>query len=121
MLPPKRTTHFTPIEIGILVLGLTTAFVHLILLNLFIGTIDPIYTLNGIGYLILIASYFTPQLAARKNYIRWLTIAYSLINIIGWFFLESEGGFLGLFTKMVEIGLIILLLLDGKKQVSKTG
>ncbi len=103
------------IQIGILILGLATALIHLVLLNYLMGTIDVMFTLNGLGYLALIAAYFTPQLVRWKTVVRWSTIAYAILTIMAWFILGDQTDPIGILTKLIEVGLIILLILDGRK------
>jgi hypothetical protein len=119
MQTPKQAPRLSRIELAILVLGLTTAFIHLVLLNILIGQINIVFLLSGLGYLILVASYLTPQLLHKRLYIRWLLIIYTSLSIIGWWLLDSAGGPLGVLTKLVEIALIVLLLVDGKKKSTR--
>jgi uncharacterized membrane protein HdeD (DUF308 family) len=113
-----ESTSLSRLQIGILVLGLAAALIHLVILNFLMMTIDPLFTLNGIGYLVLIAAYLTPGLARRKVFIRWLTIAYTALTILAWIALGDPGDPLGILTLLIEIGLIILLILDGRKAKS---
>jgi hypothetical protein len=112
---------FGLLQIGILVLGLITAIVHLVLLNMmminFTGQIDILFTLNGLGYLALLAAYFLPVpfLQNRRNLVRWVFILYTAATILAWFMLSFSRGqanTLGYVTKLVEAALIVLLLLD---------
>lgn len=110
-----ESTSLTRLQIGILFLGLATALIHLVLLNFLMMTIDPLFTLNGLGYLVLIAAYLTPGLARRRVFIRWLTVIYTAITILAWLAIVEKPDILGILTKLIELGLIILLILDGRK------
>lgn len=78
---------------------------------------DPtnwLLVLNGVGYLVLLAVYWTAS-GGRRGTIRWLLLAYALITLIGYFLINGMGGFQytpGLIVKAIELLLIILLFLD---------
>jgi hypothetical protein len=108
-------TNFGLLQLGILALGLITAIVHLVILNL--GGLDLPFMLNGLGYLALLAAYFLPVpfLQNNRNLVRWVFILYTAVTILAWYFLAFSRGqadTLGYVTKLVEAGLIVLLLLD---------
>lgn len=115
---PTQPKRQSPVQKAILILGIATGLIHLVVLNFLLfanGTgIDYLFTLNGIGYLVLVAAYFNPRMAPRRNYIRWLTILYTLLTILAWF-LVGDRGWLGLTTKFIEVSLIVFLFLDGRK------
>jgi hypothetical protein len=98
----------------ILVLGLATAAIHGILLNMMMGQLDPLFTLNAIGYLVLIVAYFLPQLSKYRNLVRWALIALTAATIFAWLFLGARE-ILGYATKLIEVGLIVALLLDARQ------
>lgn len=95
--------------IGIIILTLITAIIHLSL-----G--QPLFILNGLGYLALLAGYYLPALANWHRWIRWLFIGYTVLTIVLYFVFHADGSWqqdgLGLVTKMVEVVLVLLLLLD---------
>lgn len=100
------------LRIGISLLTLATAFIHFTLLFP-----DPLFIINGLGYLVLLVLYIIPMEITEKyhNLIRWIFIAYTLLTIIAWVAIgdKSPGsGALGYVTKAIEIILVILLLLD---------
>ena len=107
-------TRFGLLQGIILLLGLATAAIHGILLNLMMGELDPLFTLNGIGFLVLITAYFLPQLSKYRNIVRWVLIAYTAITIIAWLFLGARET-LGYVTALIEVGLIVALLLDARQ------
>jgi ABC-type Na+ efflux pump permease subunit len=98
----------------ILLLGLATAAIHGILLNIMMGGLDPLFTLNGIGYLVLLAAYFLPQFSKYRNLVRWVLIAFTAITIFAWLFMGARE-ILGYVTKLIEVGLIVALLLDARQ------
>lgn len=100
-----------PVKIGILLLALATAVVHLVVLNL--GGMHVLFALNGLGYLGLLALYFLPIPMAQNNrsLVRWVFIGYTAVTILAWVFM-GERNLLGYGTKVVEILLIVSLLMD---------
>lgn len=104
----------------IVVTGLFTAIVHLVVLNIdFIeeyGRPDPLFTLNGLGYLALLAAYFwkTPVLEQRRGLVRWAFIAYTAVTILAWVAVGERQGSLPYLTKLDEVILILALWMDGR-------
>jgi hypothetical protein len=97
----------------IIVLTLITALVHLVLLNLGMGTIDPLFTLNGLGFLALLYAYLNDVPAGRKSLVRWAFMAYTAVTILAWFALNGDfSSPVGLITKLDELLLLVLLATD---------
>jgi hypothetical protein len=114
----QETTHFGLLEIGIIILTLITAFVHLVLLNR--GGFDVMFTLNGLGYLAFLAALFVPLpfLKENRRLVRWAFIGYTILTILAWVVLGDKSwpaGALGYLTKLNEIVLVILLWLEGRQ------
>ena len=109
-----QTATFTTNRWVILILGLATALVHLILLNLSMHKIDPLFTFNGLGYLALLAAYFLPVPFAKDNrsLVRWALMGFAAITIIAWAILGRPYTTLGYLTKLFELGLIAFLWMD---------
>lgn len=103
---------FGPVQIGIIVLALATALIHFGL-NVMMGKLDVLFTLNGLGYLALLAALFLPIpiLSRYRSLIRWVFIVYTLITIGAWIAMGARD-LLGYTTKLIEVALVILLLLD---------
>jgi hypothetical protein len=104
-----------PLQIGIGLLGLATALIHISLLFP-----DPLFILNGLGYLALLAAYFLPVTWLRENHglIRWIFIGYTLVTIIAWVIMGDKswpGGAIGYVTKAIEVVLLILLFIDSRR------
>jgi ABC-type Na+ efflux pump permease subunit len=76
------------------------------------------FALNGIGYFALVIGlYFLPQLAGRRKMVRLLLMAYTAVTILGWVVLNGDfTDPLGLITKLIEIVLIILLVMEHRAQ-----
>ncbi len=85
---------------------------------------DPLFFLNGLGYLGLLAAYFAPIALVQKFHkvVWWVLIAYIVATVIAWFalwlipyviiggqpFFQRDAMY-GVPSKMAELGLLILL------------
>ena len=103
------------IRIGVVMLTLIAALVHLSLLFP-----DPVFILNGLGYLTLMAALYLPnsRLAAYRRVVRWTLIGYAALTILLWVAI-GERTVLGYSTTADEVALIILLLIEGKRMRSR--
>jgi hypothetical protein len=117
----KSQSNFGAVKIGIIILTLATALIHI---GLAIRSPDPFFTpaflLSGLGYLALLAAYFLPIDLARKyhNLVRWLFMIFAAGVIIAWVAIGDKswpGGALGYLTKLIEVFLIALLAIDGRQ------
>jgi hypothetical protein len=109
------SSRMSAVQIGIIILTLATALIHFSLLFP-----DVMFILNGLGYLALLAAYFLPIDLARKNHnlVRWLFILYTVVTIIAWVMIGDKSwpaGALGYVTKLIELVLIVLLVVDGRQ------
>lgn len=98
----------------VLVTGLITALVHLVLLNISMGKIDPLFTLNGLGYLALLASLFLslPVVSKQQPLVHWAFMAFAVVTILAWAVMAPRPfDALGYFTKLDELVLIAALYL----------
>lgn len=105
-----RTGTGAIISVGVIVLTLITAFIHLRL-----GSFGlPLFTLNGLGYLVLLLLLYLPfsLLAPYRHIARWALIGYTALTIVLWIFLGAPYTPTGYFTKLVEIGIIVLLVME---------
>ncbi len=98
----------------IILLTLITAGIHLILLNIGIlrdkGSIDILFTLNGLGYLALLGALLYNFPAGRERLVHYAFMAFALVTIIAW--LVINGDFtdpISLITKADEVLLIVFL------------
>ena len=97
---------------------LLTAIIHLSL-----G--QPLFILNGLGYLALLAALYLPITLAKRwhRVIRWMFAAYILLTIALYFVFHADGSWqedgLGLATKLIEVILLLLLIYDGQEQTAE--
>src|SRR5919107_5307907 len=103
------------IRIGVVVLTLMAAVVHLSLLFP-----DPVFILNGIGYLTLLAALYLPitRLVPYRRAMRWTLIGYAALTILAWVAI-GERTLLGYSTTAEEGALIALLLIEGRRMRSQ--
>jgi hypothetical protein len=111
----KVRTQLGRVQIGIILLTLATAFIHLYLsTELFAsGMNGTLFILNCLGYLALLAGLFLP-IPIVKNYrpvVRILFIVFTLVTILAWVILGMRNAW-GYTDKVIEVGLVILLWLD---------
>jgi len=108
------TAGLTPLRIGIIVLALATASIHIVL-----ATGDPLWLfpffLNGLGYITLTAALFIPRLRAYRRWTRWALMAFTALTIVLWVILGQPYTVIGYMTKGIEIALLVLLWLDGRQ------
>jgi hypothetical protein len=106
-----RSATDTAIRVGVVLLTLITAIVHLSLLFP-----DPVFILNGLGYLTLLAALYLPipWLAPYRHVVRWTLIGYATLTISLWIAI-GERTLLGFSTTADEVALVILLLLEGRR------
>ena len=111
------------ISIGIILATVITAIIHLALAPVLLR--DPafqalgfLFILNGLGYLTLLVAFFLPQPFFRRyhNLVRWLLAGFAAATIFGWLVLNRDfSDPLGVISKLSEVILIVLLVLDRPK------
>ena len=115
--PPvvSRSGVDTAIRIGVVVLTLMAAIVHLSLLFP-----DPVFILNGIGYLTLLAALYlpVPRLVPHRRVVRWALVGYATLTILAWVAI-GERTPLGYSTTAGEVALVILLLMENRRMRSR--
>jgi hypothetical protein len=80
-----------------------------------------LFLLNGIGYLVLVSALYLPQLRQYQPIVRWLLIIFAAVTIIMYFAIVGlRPNPVGLLTKAVEIALIVLLLIEGRRAAAPT-
>lgn len=108
-------------QIGILVSGLVTAFLHIYLATK-IGVFDPI-VLNGVGYIGLLGAYFLPipLFQQRHKLVWWVLVGYTILTIILWvvlgnknFVFDFSSPAIGYYAKAAELFLLFFLWRDKK-------
>ncbi len=106
----------------IILATLFTAIVHLGVLNFFAyrdhGSIDPLFTLNGLGYLGLLWLFIANPgfVAGRRSLLYYVYMLYTATTIVAFFILGDMGDPVGWMTKVVELILIIALWLHKGKE-----
>lgn len=80
---------------------------------------DPVFILNGLGYLTLLAALYLPipQLSPYRHIVRWLLIGYTALTVILWIAigLRTPTGYV---TTADEVVLILLLLFEARRSHS---
>jgi hypothetical protein len=106
-----RSTVDVAIRIGVVVLTLMAAIVHMS--RLFP---DPVFVLNGLGYLTLLAALYLPipRLVSHRRLVRWTLIGYATLTILAWVAI-GERTLLGYSTTAGEVALVVLLLMEGRR------
>jgi hypothetical protein len=117
-------------QIGIAVTALITAILHLLAAfdrALFPAGPDPLFILNGLGYLGLLGAYFLPirLFQQRHRLVRWVLIGYAILTIVAWIWIYviqfvilggtpffSRDAIYGLPAKIAEVLLIAFLWSD---------
>jgi hypothetical protein len=125
-------------QIGIVILTLITAFAHLAAAfdkQLFPEGPDPLFILNGLGYLGLLGAYFLPIsfFQQRHELVRKGYILFAIITIAAWIFIWviqyviiqgvpffSHDSLYGVPAKISELLLIWLLWTDRPAAVQDT-
>lgn len=102
------------LQIGIILLTIVTAVVHLTLVFP-----SVLFILNGLGYLTLLAALYLPipQLTPYRNLIRWVLLGYTALTIVLWVIMGSRI-LVGYVDKALEVVLVILLWLESRQSSS---
>ncbi|MBA3423304.1 MAG: hypothetical protein ACR2HO_11275 [Rubrobacteraceae bacterium] len=106
-----RTASNIPLAAGIVLLTLATAVVHLQL-----NFPDPMFILNGLGYLGLLGALYlpVPRLAEHKDIVRLVLIGYTSLTLFLWVAI-GERTPIGYLDKAIEVSLIVLLLIEARR------
>jgi hypothetical protein len=108
-----ETRRFGLLQGSIALAAVATALIHIVLAFQFVGGVDRVFLLNGLGYLVLTGLLFAP-LAALDHYrngIRWVLIAYTLVTVLAWVFIGVRSP-IAYAVKTIELLLIVCLWLD---------
>ncbi len=98
------------IRTAVIVLTLVTALIHLVVLNILLRSVSIPFTLNGLGFLVLLFVFLTPSiLPAQRRLIHYAFMAYTAVTILAWLLQGDPGEILGIITKLVEVLLIVAL------------
>ena len=122
----SRTPVGLSLGVGILLLTLATAGIHLYLaltaftyMGLNFGV--TLFILNGLGYLGLLAVLLLPipQLARFRSAARWALVAFAALTIVLFFVMAPKPyTIVGYVDKAIEVALIALLLADAYTESS---
>lgn len=107
-----NNSPLSPAKIAIILLTIATAGIHFSLLFP-----DPIFILNGLGFLTLLAAYFLPLPFAKDNrsLVKWAFMGYTAVTILAWVAIGEKSwpaGMMGYLTKLIEVSLMALLWRD---------
>ena len=102
---------------GIILFTLATAILHITLFP------DIMFTLNGLGYLALLAAYLLPipMLQQRRSLVWWVFVGYTALTILLWVimgeknFSASTSSMIGYYAKAAELLLLGFLFADKPK------
>src|SRR5688500_5053754 len=115
----SRTSAGLSLGVGIFLLTLATAGIHLYLALTAIPFMGfnfgvMLFILNGLGYLGLLAvlQLPIPQLARFRSAARWAMIAFAALTIVLFFLMAPVYMIIGYVDKAIEVALIALLLAD---------
>jgi hypothetical protein len=110
-----RSAADTAIRVGVVLLTLIAAAVHLSLLFPNVA-----FILNGLGYLTLLAALYLPipRLVPYRRVARLTFIGYATLTILLWVAI-GERSLLGYFTTADEVALVLLLLVEGRRTRSR--
>jgi hypothetical protein len=102
---------------AIVVLGLITALVHLVVLNILLiqdgQGFSLLFALNGLGYLGLLAAFLwpVPFFSTRRRLLHYAFMGYAVLTILAWIPAGSKD-FVGFATKLDEVLLIAALAMN---------
>jgi hypothetical protein len=118
--PSQKVTHIGPLQIGIIVLAVITAILHLFLaVNIGTPSLSPfplIFYLNGLGYLVLVAALYLPQFFSVQSLVRWILIIYTALTIMLYFVMRAgHTDLFGYSDKLVEVVLFVLLIIEDRQ------
>ncbi|GAC1486088.1 MAG: hypothetical protein NVS2B12_40990 [Ktedonobacteraceae bacterium] len=138
-----RRVHIGPLQIGIILLTVITAGIHLyraLLMSVLRGPtptggrgpggpggappafnifalLTPLFYLNALGYILLVVALYLPPLGRFHRIIRWLLIAFALVTIVAWFVITGgRYNVQAYIDKPVEILLIALLIIEDRQE-----
>ena len=118
----SRSSVKRALGVGIFLLTLATALIHLVLaftaipyFGLNIGVV--LFILNGLGYLGLLGALQLPipQLRRFRSLARWALLGFATLTIVLWVIIAPVYDFIGYTDKAIEIALIVLLIADAYK------
>jgi len=102
---------FGLLQAGIILLTIATAVIHFTR-----NFPDPMFILNGLGYLALVAALYLPVPIARdhRRTVRYLLMGYTAITILLWIVMGSREP-IGYIAKIIEVILLGLLWMEASQ------
>jgi hypothetical protein len=103
--------QFGLLQVGIIVLTVTTAVMHFVLIFP-----DVLFILNALGYMTLLPALYLPipQLAAYRRLVRWVLLGYTALTILIWVVIGQRDLY-AYTNKVIEVVLVILLWLENRQ------
>jgi hypothetical protein len=81
-----------------------------------------LFLLNFVGYVGLAAVLYLPALQRYRQVLRWVLLAYTLVTVVLWYlFTGGRPDPVGYIDKIMEVGLIVLLLFDMRSPAQSRG
>jgi hypothetical protein len=119
----RATTPLTRLRAAIIGCTVGTAAIHLsrAVAN---PHITVLFTLNALGYLVLLGLWYRPPAPGRAVLVRRLFVAYvglTFVLFFAWGFMKGEWPIIGFADKAIEALLIVLLLREARSPVRPTG
>jgi hypothetical protein len=111
--PQPAQAQLNGTDYAIIGLAIATALIHCSLLFP-----DPVFILNGLGYVALTAALYAPLLAIQRGTIRWMLMGYTALTIMLWLLIGSRTP-LAYLDKVIEVVLLTLLWQQGQRAVGK--
>lgn len=108
------------LQLGIIILTILTALIHIYYSPQVPSPAGLI--LNGAGYVVLLAALYLPiaMLSRFRNTIRWVLVGYTALTVVLWV-LVGPRVVIAYADKVIELLLILLLLMEGRKTAQSTG
>jgi len=99
------------LQMGIIVLTAATAVIHFSL-----AFPNPLFILNGLGYLTLLAARYLPILQLRdyRHLLRWALLGYTALTVVLWVIVGARIP-IAYADKAIEVVLIVLLWLESRQ------
>lgn len=106
----------TSLRYIITLLTLFTAAIHGIVLNMLMGQIDVLFTLNALGYLALLGALLWEFPAGQQKLVHYAFMGFAAVTIIAWAVINGDfSDPIGVSTKAAEVLLIVFLWMHLKR------
>jgi len=104
-------TQIGLLQVGIILLTIATAVIHFTR-----NFPDPVFILNALGYLTLLAALYLPVPVAgdHRRTVRFLLMGYTAVTILLWVIMGSREP-IGYIAKIIEVALLALLWIEASQ------